>query len=100
MEALLSKTPVIATRSGGIPDIVENGVTGILVDEAAPETIAQAIQLLANDPALRQRLTQAGYAHAKAHFTRAKSAEAFSGLYSSVLGDKVSGAIGSPAARK
>jgi len=84
VEALLSETPVIATGTGGIPDIVEDRVTGILIDEATPEALARAVRLLADDPALRRKLGQAGCAHARAHFTRAKSAEAFSALYSSV----------------
>lgn len=85
VEALLSNTPVIATRSGGIPDIVQHGVTGILVDEASPKCLAEALETLANDANLRRKLAEAGSEHATAHFTRAKSAEAFSELYLSVL---------------
>lgn len=52
--------PVIVTRRGGLPEIVEDGVTGLLVDAEAPDQIADALLRLARDPALREGLGHAG----------------------------------------
>jgi len=55
-EALAAGLPVVGTRVGGIPDIVENGRNGLLVDEGDPGQLAAAIDRLAHDPALVARL--------------------------------------------
>ncbi|HVC72030.1 MAG TPA: glycosyltransferase [Acidimicrobiales bacterium] len=55
-EALAAGLPVIGTRVGGIPDIVENGRNGLLVDDGDPRQLAAAIDRLAHDPALVARL--------------------------------------------
>ncbi len=81
VEAMLAATPVVATRSGGIVDVVRHEETGLLVAEAAPEEIAAAVERLAADPALALRLAQAGRDHVSRSFTREASARAFSDLY-------------------
>ena len=55
-EALAAGLPVVGTRVGGIPDIVENGRNGLLVDEGDAGQLAAAIDRLAHDPALVARL--------------------------------------------
>lgn len=52
--------PVVATRVGGLPSQVEDGVTGFLVAPADSAALAERIVLLLRDPALRQRLGRAG----------------------------------------
>lgn len=61
LEAGLYKKPVIAGRSGGVEDAVNNNVNGLLVNGEDYTEIAQAIIRLYNDEALRIRLGQAGY---------------------------------------
>ena len=56
LEAQAAGLPVVATRVGGIPDMIENGVNGLLVDEGDPGQLAGAIDRLAKDPALVARL--------------------------------------------
>ena len=53
-----SKLPVIATRVGGNPEVVIGGETGDLVE--GPEQMVEALLRLANDPASRRRLGDAG----------------------------------------
>jgi colanic acid/amylovoran biosynthesis glycosyltransferase len=59
-EAMSMSLPVIATRHSGIPEIVEDGVTGFLVAERDVEALADAMARLAADPELAQRLGRAG----------------------------------------
>ncbi len=58
LEAGLAKLPVVATRVGGIPEIVEDGVTGLLVEPKNPEDLAKKMTKLLNDPKLRTELAE------------------------------------------
>ncbi len=69
VEAALAGLPAIGTRCGGIPDVVVDGETGLLVDERAPEQIADAIAELARDPGRTRRLGLAARARAEQEFT-------------------------------
>jgi glycosyltransferase involved in cell wall biosynthesis len=60
LEAMSYRKPVIATRVGGIPDIVIDGQTGLLVEEKDPAGLAQAIRRVLDDPELAVRLGWAG----------------------------------------
>ncbi len=60
MEAMATGLPVVATDVRGSRDLVEHGVTGLLVKLGDVDGLAQAILKLARDPELRQRLGQAG----------------------------------------
>ncbi len=64
LEALACGTPVLASRAGGLPEAVGEG--GILVDPDDVGGIAEALERLAGDEALRARLGRAGRAHARA----------------------------------
>jgi glycosyltransferase involved in cell wall biosynthesis len=52
--------PVVCTIRGGLPEIVDNGVTGFAVDAQRPEQLAKAIKSLAGDPALVKTMGEAG----------------------------------------
>jgi len=58
-EALHLGTPVVATRAGGIPEIIEDGKNGLLVDTGNSEALANAITDLLKDPDRRQEMTRA-----------------------------------------
>jgi glycosyltransferase involved in cell wall biosynthesis len=60
MEALALGLPVIASRVAGIPDLVRDGETGLLFDPSNWTSLADAIDRLARDPALRRRLGENG----------------------------------------
>jgi len=61
LEAMARRVPVVASAVGGIPEVVADGVSGLLVPPAAPPALATAIARLATSPALRARMGDAGY---------------------------------------
>ena len=69
LDAMACGRPVIGTRAGGIPEVVEDGVTGILVPPRDPHAMADAIVRLLKDEALRLRMGGAGLSLANARFS-------------------------------
>ncbi len=59
IEAQACGAPIAATTAGGIPEVVEDGATGLLVKPRDPEALAAALLRLLDDPALRARLSKA-----------------------------------------
>jgi glycosyltransferase involved in cell wall biosynthesis len=68
-EAMASGTAIVATASGGTPEIVRHGIEGLLVPPRDPAALAHAIGVLAADTSLRARLGAAGVARVAAEFT-------------------------------
>jgi glycosyltransferase involved in cell wall biosynthesis len=68
-EAMAMAKPVVATASGGTPEIVVNGVTGLLVAPRNPSALAEALLALLKDPARRQALGVAGRERAVKQFS-------------------------------
>jgi len=69
IEAMMAGLPVVATRVGGVPELVEDGVTGFLIPPRDPDALAEALQRLIADPELRRRMGQAGREKALKEFT-------------------------------
>jgi glycosyltransferase involved in cell wall biosynthesis len=61
LEAMARRRAVVASDVGGIPEVVTNGVDGVLVPPADPDALANAVTELLADPARRRRLGEAGY---------------------------------------
>jgi len=77
--------PVVATEVGGVPELVEDGVTGFLVPPKDPDALAAALQKLIADPELRRRMGQAGRKKALKEFTLSRMLRETQRIYEEVL---------------
>jgi glycosyltransferase involved in cell wall biosynthesis len=68
MEAMAAERPVVASRLSGIPELVIDGETGVLVEPGVPDQLATAVERLSGDPALAARLAAAGRARVLSAF--------------------------------
>jgi glycosyltransferase involved in cell wall biosynthesis len=84
LDAMDQSLPVIASRVGGLPEIVHNGDNGLLIEPRKSEQLRQAIIKLYDDPDLCGRLGAAGKSFAGA-FTPAAMAEQYLQLYAAAL---------------
>jgi glycosyltransferase involved in cell wall biosynthesis len=88
IEALASGTPVVATRVGGVPDVVTDGVDGFLVEPGDPDAAADRLAELARDPELRARLGEAGSANARERYSVERLVDDVDRLYRELLAAK------------
>ena len=87
IEALAAGRPVVATRVGGVPDVVEEGEDGFLVDPGATDELADRLAQLARDPALRERMGKAGRARVLPRYAVERLVDDVDRLYRSLLKD-------------
>jgi glycosyltransferase involved in cell wall biosynthesis len=85
IEALAAGTPVVATRVGGVPDVVRHGEDGFLVEPGESEAFADRLVQLARDPALRERLGAAGRARVLPRYAVERLVDDIDRLYRSLL---------------
>jgi glycosyltransferase involved in cell wall biosynthesis len=69
LEAGACRKPVVATRVGGIPEAVQDGVTGFLVEAGDVGGLVERVALLVGDPALRRSMGEAGRRRIEDEFT-------------------------------
>ena len=71
-EAMYCKVPVITSTSGAQAEIIENGISGILIDMVNSKSISEAIQCLMKNDAVRASIIEQGYTRVESTFTIAK----------------------------
>lgn len=84
VEALIAGSAVVATPAGGIPEVVQDGETGLLFRDGDATDLADKLALLLRDPALRTHLTQTGQARVRETYSAASAARRFLALYDAV----------------
>jgi len=87
-EAMGCRAPVVATDAGGLPEVVEHGVTGLVVPKADAGALAGAIDRLLSDPELRVRMGNAGRERALDRFDWNLSASQFEAVYRQIVRPK------------
>jgi len=85
IEALANRCPVVASRVGGIVDVIRDGETGLLVPEKDERALSEAILRVLDDPSLARRLGEAGRAFATRHFDWNRITDETEALYFQVL---------------
>jgi len=85
LEAMNHGTPVIASRVGGIPDIVEDGVSGLLVPPGDADALAAAIRRVRDDPALARGLGEAGRRRLREQFNWPAIVQRWLDVYTGVV---------------
>jgi glycosyltransferase involved in cell wall biosynthesis len=81
IEGMAAGLPVVATRVGGVPEIIEDGRSGLLVASGDDEAMAERILTLARNPALGRQLGQAGRERARSLFSEERMTAGYARMY-------------------
>ncbi len=84
-EALYLGRPVVATRAGGIPEIIDDGIDGLLVEPGDSAALAQAVTSMLNDPERRRQMAGRGREKVAARFSFEGMTRAYESLYQGLL---------------
>lgn len=88
-EAMAEGLPAVATHVGGIPELIQDGETGLLVPPRDPAQLAQKLLVLLRSPAMRERLGVAGRRAVRQEFTLTRMIERFEEVYRSSASPKL-----------
>jgi len=85
LEAMACGKPVVGTRIGGVSEVVEDGINGLLVEPGDVDGLTQALLALLRDPALRRRMGAAGRARAEQRFDQRRQVSEAERIYADIL---------------
>jgi glycosyltransferase involved in cell wall biosynthesis len=88
-EAMAAGVPVVATRVGGVPEIVSDGQTGMLVDAESPVAMCEAAHVLIESTELRRDCSRRAVEVARANFNLETQARRYLGVYNDVLAERL-----------
>ena len=85
LEAQSQKLACVSTLVSGIPELIDDGTTGVLVPPRSPAALADALSRLIGDPPLRRRLGDAGFARATGQFSMETGADRLAARFAATL---------------
>lgn len=85
VEGMLAERPVIATDSGGVRDIIDDSITGLLVPPKNEDSLAKAIQFIMENPEASNRIAKNGQRIAEKRFSAHKHAHKVQDIYQGIL---------------
>jgi glycosyltransferase involved in cell wall biosynthesis len=88
IEALAGRRPVVATRVGGVPDVIRDGIDGFLVEPGDVDALAERLGRLAADPALAARMGEAGRERVLERYSVERLVGDVDALYRKLLAEK------------
>jgi glycosyltransferase involved in cell wall biosynthesis len=88
LEAMAAGLPIVATAVGGTPEVVVDGITGLLVPPRDPDRLAEAIVALLRDPNLRRTMGRSGRQRVAENFTVERMVEQTQKMYEQLLTEK------------
>jgi glycosyltransferase involved in cell wall biosynthesis len=100
IEAMACARPVVATAVGGIPEIVEQEKTGILVEPNNPPALAEGLRRVLTDNALQRSLAENAYASVMERFCSSHTGTAYETVFASLSGSLQAGPIDPPPQRR
>ena len=86
LDAMACSRAIVATRAGGIPEVVEDGVNGRLVSPRDAGQFAQALVALLKNESMRKRMGEAGFARVNERFTVDRMVASTAAVYARVAG--------------
>src|SRR4029079_3589950 len=99
LDAMACSKAIVATKAGGIPEVVDDGVTGLLVEPRDHHALAAAIVRLISDEAGRQGMAAAGFERVSARFTVERMVAETANVYARVAGTPHAADTARPAGR-
>lgn len=88
LEALLRKVPVVAHNAGGIPEVLDHGNSGVLVDNHSATGYAEKLAKLIEQPEKARQLTAHGQSHVKKEFSKRENVHKYEALYRAIALNK------------
>lgn len=85
LEAQAARIPVVATRVGAIPDVVEDGATGILIPPKDPQAIAEAIIMILSNKEFASKIAQKGFERVRDNFSSEKMGNKYLSVYKELI---------------
>jgi len=85
LEAQAAKVPTIATRVGAIPNVIENGATGVLIPPKDSEAISRAIERILSDKKAASKMAERGFEMVRDNFSAESMANKYLSLYKKLL---------------
>jgi len=89
LEAMQARVPVVSTSVGGIPEVLDGGKAGMLVNPAEPELLAKAVIQIYDNGIMTKKFTETAYQRLIFHYSSSSMAKNYLILYESILAKKI-----------